>query len=916
MATTTQPSRAASSGPTGNPLWRKAPGSLLKHPSLFAALSLGAFLVVVSSAAYPLFLSASGSALVDSEIDNPTVTRYGAGVTYTVTNVRFAEESPDGQGLLMDRRVQLFAAAMGASAEVGPVVEQVMGYGVDVTGPGGRIPSSGPVNGVLFFGTQALDHVDIVEGADGPGVWLPDYVAAPLKAGPGDIVELRSGRSVVPVTVDGVYRALYAQPRSGYWRTWSEQIYPCPLCGPPPQPILVDRAQLIASASRLGTPRARFTMTAPVRTDPPLTLDEARELADFAQRFDERLASGRTQLREIFPCCGRLYFGTRHSTLTDLLGAMSGVVHVVDQRIAAVQGPLQVLLLAGLLISFGVVAAAGVFSFTSRRVDAGVLAVRGWGPGRIGVKAALESALPCTIGAAVGFLFATETIAWLGPDGPVEPSARLSALVGSLVATLGVIALVAVVSAFSFARHHEPREGVARSVLFFPWEVLALAGAFVMAGRLRARGGVLGTAIERPAAAVFLFPLLLALGVAILAARLLADSLSRRRRGDPQRVSARYLVIRRLASSSRLAMLFLVAASLALAVFAASQAMVSSLRTTVEAKAEVFVGSDVELQIGPDTVVPPNLGFPATIATRSRQAGRLPNTDLQFDLLAIDPTTFEGAAYWNAAFSDRSVSDLMDLLQDRSGDRVPVVMANGPGFAPTALEIQQQIIPIEVVAEVSSVPGTSSDRPVFVVADERLHEAFAGRPDPLHVVQATREMWIRGPSGEVVTAASDAGVESYLTITATQFSDIPFIEAAIDTFLVLDVLGVVALLLVLVVAIVYLQARQRSRIVSTALSARMGLRSGTMRRSLVLELSILLFAGLAVGATTGLIGAAIVTPYLDPLPTIPPDPISVVPWIAVAIAAIGLGVAAFAGGGLASRAGRDVRLGEVLRVAE
>ena len=39
--------------------------------------------------------------------------------------------------------------------------------------------------------------------------------------------------------------------------------------------------------------------------------------------------------------------------------------------------------------------------------------------------------------------------------------------------------------------------------------------------------------------------------------------------------------------------LFLVAASLALAVFAASQAMVSSLRTTVEAKAKVFVGSDV-----------------------------------------------------------------------------------------------------------------------------------------------------------------------------------------------------------------------------------------------------------------------------------------------------------------------------------
>ena len=114
-------------------------------------------------------------------------------------------------------------------------------------------------------------------------------------------------------------------------------------------------------------------------------------------------------------------------------------------------------------------------------------------------------------------------------------------------------------------------------------------------------------------------------------------------------------------------------------------------------------------------------------------------------------------------------------------------------------------------------------------------------------------MWIRGPSDAVVeAAASDAGVGSYLTITADEVADIPFIKAAIDTFVVLDVLGVVALLLVLVVGVVYLQARQRSRILSMALSTRMGLGPGTMRRSLVLELMIVLFAALAVGATTGL----------------------------------------------------------------
>ena len=112
--------------PRGNPVWRKAPVSLLRHPTLFAALALGAFLVVISTAAYPLFLSASGSALVSSEIDNPTVSRFGAGITYTVTNVRFTKASPDGEGLLIDRRRELFAQMMRASPVIGPVVEEAM----------------------------------------------------------------------------------------------------------------------------------------------------------------------------------------------------------------------------------------------------------------------------------------------------------------------------------------------------------------------------------------------------------------------------------------------------------------------------------------------------------------------------------------------------------------------------------------------------------------------------------------------------------------------------------------------------------------------------------------------------------------------------------------------------------------------
>jgi len=220
---------------------------------------------------------------------------------------------------------------MGASPVIAPVVEQAMGDELTVTRPGGVSPASGASNGVLFAGTDVLSHVDIVAGTDGPGVWLPDYVADPLDAGPGDQVELHMNGATVSVPVDGVYRSLYAQPSSGYWRTWSEQLYvQCPDCAPPPQPILVDRAQLVALSTHLGSPRARFALAAPV-VSRPITLNEARDLSVTALGLKDRLTSDR-QLRKLFPCCGRLFFFQLHGTTTELLGTMTGVVRVVDQR--------------------------------------------------------------------------------------------------------------------------------------------------------------------------------------------------------------------------------------------------------------------------------------------------------------------------------------------------------------------------------------------------------------------------------------------------------------------------------------------------------------------------------------------------------------------------------------------------------
>ena len=167
-----------------------------------------------------------------------------------------------------------------------------------------------------------------------------------------------------------------------------------------------------------------------------------------------------------------------------------------------------------------------------------------------------------------------------------------------------------------------------------------------------------------------------------------------------------------------------------------------------------------------------------------------------------------------------------------------------------------------------------------------------------------------------MAAIGPAHIQAFTVVTADHVKDIPLIVAAENTFVVLDVLGIVALLLVVVLALVYQQARQRSRVLASALSERMGASRRTLRRALTLELGGSLVAALVVGVGVGLLATPVVHRGLDPLPTIPPPPIPVTPWPAIVAASVVLVAAASIGGWLADRATRTVALGEVMRVAD
>ena len=154
------------------------------------------------------------------------------------------------------------------------------------------------------------------------------------------------------------------------------------------------------------------------------------------------------------------------------------------------------------------------------------------------------------------------------------------------------------------------------------------------------------------------------------------------------------------------------------------------------------------------------------------------------------------------------------------------------------------------------------------------------------------------------------------TLTAEEVKDVPFIAASIDTFSMLNVLGLAAAALVIGVLVVYLQARQRARAVSNILSMRMGMRDGQARAALVLELAAILLTAFVLGTTLGVVAGRLIAPLLDPLQTIPPAPLFEPPIVAALWTLVGLAVVSVVGGWLVHRRAAAIDLGEVLRVAE
>jgi hypothetical protein len=903
MARARKRNRGSASGT--DPLWSKAPLVLLRYPGLFVSIAVGALLLALAASAYPLFISSSASELVAARIHDPSYTRWAVGMMYR--NGALPLPGADRHGDIEPRVDAIFESLVGSSPYLGDPLESALGSvtPIRVAGEQERRETR------LFMGEQAPEQVEILEGSS-DGVLVPDLISDALDITPGDRIVIGSpDDGTVTLPVGGIYRSLYKGGASGYWRPWNDAlVLYCGNCAPPPQAVIVPKERFADTARAIGLDHAAYAWQAPVLRD--LTLQEAEDAERITSRISEEIGD-----RALLERCFVTFFCNR-SNGPAWESAMDDVVRDVHGRLVAIDGPARLLRIAGMLVALVVVAGAGAFVMAARRIESNLLFARGARPRAVGGRSALEAVIPCAIGAALGLGLAFALVRWVGPGGALAASASDEAAWAAGAAGIVAVAAIAIVSTVSFLRQSEHHRSRLRLVGALPWELILIGLSLLILQRLRSGGAVVvdpSLGATAPSLLLFAFPIAFLAGFVTLVARVVVLVLRWARGRSGGWGTPAYIAVHRLAARSRLTLLLIAAAGLCLGLFVQAQTVARSMRTTVDAKAGVYVGSDVQARIDSVNATPETFPLPITRVVRRLQAGEL-RPGVPFDLLAIDTRTFASTAFWDPAFSPEPLETLLDRMSAPSADGLPVLMASAPNAFPDSITLDRQTVPIEIVGRANAFPGMTSLRPLVVVDARDLLDAFGDAPDPLTVPSASDELWIRGTPRAARAALAELDYTPSLVLTADEVKDISYIAAVIDTFLVMNGLGLLAALLVFAAMLMYLQTRQRSEIVSYGLSLRMGMRPSRHLVAIAIEVGAMLVIAYVAGTVLAIVAARLTVPLLDPIESVPPDPITVVPVILVALAAPALLLVAFAGGWLTERRARSADLGQVMRLAD
>jgi putative ABC transport system permease protein len=844
------------------PPWTRAPFLAFREPAVILAVLAATAILACASASAALFLSSAATESLHRTVaancpDSayPAV-KYGPltavppdRIEPVLQDQRYqpldAPNVPDLAAL--DRRA--VAAATGAGLPT-PYHVAVADRPI-LTGFGERAHQ-----GQLFYSPAATANITPITRGAARGLWVPSVLATQLSVRAGQSVTVGfTGRPAIQVPIAGVYRDLWNAPTTPYWCSYGQLFQnPASVDPPPPALLLATDPGTFATIQAATGIAALHTWASPVDAG-ALTLSGAQDL-------NARTIDAYHRLHVPVPA--------DYASANAAEGQLPTYANTTVLIRKGLYGPVVPIALGGSILALLLVGAAGSYWADRRYREVRLLSSRGVGPLALAVKALLELAAPAVAGTLAGWLLARWLVRTLGPNPTVDPAAPWQALGTAAVALVAGLALLGVIAGLRSRAATERPIGARRSwAALVPWEVLLLAAAGGCWLSLR-RGDaiVLRQGIAQVNLLVVAFPLLFMVGAAVLAMRLLVLVLPRLLRGPGRRSAAWYLAGRRVSAARLASVTLLAAASTPIAVGIYAAGLTQTSAHTLDAKAKLVVGSAAVARTSDVVRRTPVTDQVGTLVTRYLY-GKAAGTDAT--VLAIDPDTFAGTAYWDDSFSARSLPRLLAAVRaPADGGRVPAVVVGGDLGTDFDARLGTTTAHLHAVGTARLWPGRRLPQPMVIVS-----AASLGPVDP-HA-GTLNELWTTRTAADAQKALFAQGARLFDSSDQARVFSVANFLGISWTFGYLSALAALVGLVALGGLLLYLETRQRTRVASYALGRRMGLTRGTHLRSLLAELGTLLLIAYAVGAALAWLTVLLVYQRLDVDVRRPPTPLLTAP---------------------------------------
>jgi len=890
-----------------SPAFFKAPFLLLRFPGVLTAVLAAALVLGVAAASGSLFLSSASNEALRQELIK--LTPVEAGLTITGYGPPDSAEYAASDRLLTER--------VAAMSPLEPPLARVVSDSLRVVSP--QVSPDFDLEIRMIHRVDGERNIEIIDEAGVKGVWVPESVARTAGLEAGDDVQFRYGPGESSQPVAGIYKDLPSAPLNDYWSTMTYEILALGPNQPQPPPLVILPSEaLFESAEPMGLP-LRYRWDLPLG-EGRMTFAEAQSLLAQEQSLELDVRNRETRIGRSFDAIALAYGGAEFDS------SFPGLVQRVEDTVTSITGPVELLSLGGRAVALIVFAAAGIFAVQRRRVEVRLLSSQGVSPASQGLRASVESLIPAVLGVTVGWGIAVYLVRAIGPTSALSDGVEGEALTSAFWAGALAVVLYGVVTAMSARREVEVGAARLRGIVMrIPWEplVLVLAGASFY--EIVTRGEPIVTSPDgapKVDVLLLLFPILFIIGMAGVAARGLRRLLPSVRRMGDRSAPSMYLASRRLAGASRIALVLITASSISLGLLVYAGILVASNEASAQAKANLSVGSDVAVPVQtsqPNELLGTTFDFPYTFVTRTDD-GEIQPGDRDVETLGIDPETFARAAYFDPSFAAEGIDELVSRLEPwEDGALTALLVAAEEDVPDGAVYVTPRYdVPIEIVGAASAWPGLSADQPMLVTRYDALFAVSAASDGSVsEELISNYEIWAQAPAAEVEQAllAERINYNPVSVLSTAEILASPSFLALTWTFGYLQALGVMAGAIALAGMLLYLQTRQQAREVSYALARRMGLSRSAHRWAVAIELGGMLVISLVIGAALALVSSWLVYSRLDPLPTIPPEPLFVVPPLLFAVLVGVIALAAVLGAWRVQRKADTAKVSEVLRYA-